>query len=77
MYPSRDLTLGGTGDHSNLRGHEVAARAIEKELLADSSYFFDFKAAIGGESPPNHFSLNRRPGAAGSLLGWDGKLGLG
>ena len=43
QYPSRDLTFAGTDDHPNVLGHEVAARAIEKELLADSSYFFDLK----------------------------------
>jgi lysophospholipase L1-like esterase len=42
-YPSEALVLPGTDDHPNARGYEVAARAIEKELLAESSYFFDLK----------------------------------
>jgi len=39
-YPSQDVVLGGIDDHPSVLGHEVAARAIERELLAESSYYF-------------------------------------
>lgn len=43
QYPSRDVVLPTFDDHPSVLGHEVAARAIEKELLAESSYFFGFQ----------------------------------
>jgi GDSL-like Lipase/Acylhydrolase family len=42
--PSQDVVFPGGDDHPNVLGHEVAARAIEKELLAESSYFFGLRA---------------------------------
>ena len=51
-YPSQDLVFDGRDDHPNVRGHEVAAQAIEKELLADSSYFFDLKPPSPANRPP-------------------------
>lgn len=55
-YPSRDLTFSGADDHPNVAGHEVAARAIEKELLAEPSYFFDLKP----HSPSNGLRIASR-----------------
>ena len=43
QYPSRDVVFQAADDHPSVLGHEVAARAIEKELLAESSYFFGFQ----------------------------------
>jgi hypothetical protein len=43
QYPSQDVVLGGIDDHPSVLGHEVAARAIEEELLSESSYFFGLK----------------------------------
>ena len=45
-YPSQDLVFSGTDDHPNARGHEVAAQAIEKELLADFPHFFDVNSKL-------------------------------
>jgi hypothetical protein len=42
-YPSRDVVLTGNDDHPSVLGHEIAATAIEKELVTESSYFFDVK----------------------------------
>jgi hypothetical protein len=42
-YPSRDVVLPGNDDHPSVLGHEIAATAIEKELVTESSYFFDVK----------------------------------
>ena len=40
-HPSQDVVFGGGDDHPTALGHEVAARAIEKELLSESSFYFD------------------------------------
>ncbi len=42
-YPSQDVVLGGIDDHPSVLGQEITAAAIEKELLAESSYFFELK----------------------------------
>jgi hypothetical protein len=39
-YPSQDLVFPGADDHPNALGQAVTARAIENELLTESSYFF-------------------------------------
>jgi len=42
-YPSQDVVLPGTDDHPSVRGHMVAAEAIEAELLGELGYFFQLE----------------------------------
>lgn len=43
QYPNSEVVFGYGDDHPRRLGHQVAAQEIEKELLAESSYFFELR----------------------------------
>jgi hypothetical protein len=43
-HASQDLVFPGIDDHPTPLGHELAAEALEKELLSEYAYFFGGKS---------------------------------